>query len=214
MVSKEVKKLCFDLLKEKFAPLGHKANKKDQQFIKLNDFGFDGIFFSTAEYAGIKRYDIKFFICVRIEKVQRLINLTRDFAVENQQYKNPTCIINIGAFTGNPTLNFETFSVEDVENAVETFWKTYNDYGVEHIRKCYDVNFLNSFYPKYANMSKDWFTASNWYIAVPTVAYLAEREKFPSFRKEYTAYLVDDLNMPVNKLNEMNEYLDHILLIV
>ncbi|MFP9113812.1 hypothetical protein ACLI1A_07700 [Flavobacterium sp. RHBU_3] len=210
MFSKDVKKLCFDLLKEKFVPLGYKANRKGQEFIKPNDFGFDGMFFSTAEYAGLKRYDIKFFVEVRIEKIQQLINLTNEFVNDTQQFINPTCIVNIGTFTGNRTLNFETFSPEDVENAVETFWKIYNDYAIEFIKKCYDIDFLNSFYAKYANMSKDWFTAASWFIAAPTVAYLANKETFPEFRKKYMVYLTNDLNFPEDRLNEINEYLDKI----
>nr|WP_322624222.1 hypothetical protein [uncultured Flavobacterium sp.] len=216
MFSKDVKSLAYNLLKEKFAPLGYKGNKKNQEFIKKNDAGFDGMFFSTVEYAGLKRYDIKFFVCVRIEEIQRLINLTKKFANDTQQFINPTCIINIGCFTGNYNLNFETFSPEDVENAVETFWKIYNEDAVAHVKKCYDVNFLNTFWKTYGLSQtnsidvKNWFTASNWYIAVLTVAYLADKDTFPTFRKQFSDYLINDRKMPEDKQIEMNAYLDTI----
>lgn len=210
MDAKEVKNLCFDLLKEKLTPLGYKGNKKEQEFIKMNDIGFDKVYFGIVAYPGLGRCDVDFFISVRIEKIQMLVNRAFKFTNENRKYINPTCNINIGTFVGNPKLDFETFSPEDVKNAVETFWQIFQDFGIEHIKKCYDINFLNSIYPTYKRDSWDWFTASNWYFAILTVAYLADKKTFPAFRKEFTDYLVNDLNMPENKLNEMNEYLDNL----
>lgn len=210
MIVKEVKNLCFDLLKEKLNPLGFKPNKKEGRFNKINELGFDEIWFGTAEYAALKTYKLYIYISVRIDKIQSLINLTKDFDDENQKYKNPTCNINCGAFIGQPDLEFEIRTPQDVENAVATFWKIFQDDGIEHLQKCYDIHFLNSIYPTYKDKSDDWFTATNWYIAVPTVAYLADKATFSEFRKEYTSYLVNDLKMPENRLDEMNTYLDKI----
>ena len=210
MVAKEVEKLCFDLLKEKLTPLGYKGNKKEQEFIKMNDNGFDGMFFHIIKYSQIKRYDIKFVVIVRVNEIEKLKDIFIKYYDESQKFKNPTCVVNIGTLVGDTKLRFETFSPEDVKNAVETFWQIFQDFGIEHIKKCYDIKFLNSIYPKHKDKSNYWFTASSWYFAIPTVAYLADKKTFPVFRKEFTNYLVNDLNMPENKLNEMNEYLDNI----
>lgn len=210
MVIKEVKNLCFDLLKEKLAPLAYKADKKDQRFTKLNELGFDEISFGTVEYKALKRHKLYIYISVRVDKIEELKSLFIRFYDKSQEEKNPTCNINCGLFIDNPTLEFEIASPEDVENAVETFWKIYNEHAIEHIKKCYDIDFLNALYSKYGKDCKLWLTVSDWYIVVPTIAYLANKETFPEFRKEYTAYLVNDLKMPEIKLKEMNEYLDKI----
>lgn len=210
MVIKEVKNLCFDLLKEKLAPLAYKENKKDQRFTKLNELGSDDIWFGTVEYKALKRHKLYIYISVRIDKIEELKSLYTQFYDASQGYKNPTCNINCGLFIDNPTLEFEIASPEDVKNAVETFWQIYNEHATEHIKKCYDINFLNTLYPKYANQCKDWFTISDWFISVPTVAYLANKETFPEFRKEYMTYLENEMKMPEDMLIEMNEYLDKI----
>jgi hypothetical protein len=211
MVVKEVKSICFDLLKEKLTPLEFKPNKKQGRFTKLNEFGFDEIWFGTVEYAALKTYKLYFYISVRIDRIERLKNLFINYHDENAKLKNPTCNINCGTLIGNPSLEFEIHTHQDVINAVETFWKIYKDYGIDHIKKCYDINFLNSLFPTYHNNCKDWLTVHGWYMVVPTVAFLADKKTFPEFRKEYTSYLVNDLKMPENKLSEMNEYLDKII---
>lgn len=210
MVAKEVRNLCFDLLKEKLIPLGYKPNKKEGKFRKINEHGFDEVWFGLAEYAALKRYDIYIYISVRVDEIEKLKNLYIKNLSEKAKLESRTCNINCGSFIDNSNLDFVIHTPQDIQNAVERFWNIYQDFGIEHIKKCYDINFLNSIYPKYKKDSNKWFTAASWYIAILTVAYLANKETFIDFRKEFTAYLVDDLKMPENKLIEMNEYLDKI----
>lgn len=213
MVAKEVRSLCFDLLKEKLIPLGYKPIKKDGKFRKINEQGFDEVRFGLAEYAALKRYDVHIYICVRVDEIEKLKNLYIEYYSEKAKLESLTCNINCGTFIDNPELEFIIQTPQDIENAVEKFWSIYQDFGIEHIKKCYDINFLNSLYSSYSNKCKDWLSAYAWYITVLTIAYLANKETFLDFRKEFTAYLVDDLKMPENKLIEMNEYLDKITML-
>ncbi len=210
MVVKEVKNLCFDLLKEKLAPLEYKPNKKEQRLTKLNDLGFEEISFGTVEYAKLKTYKVYFYVSVRLNAVEDLKEHFIQFFDESAKHKNPTCNINCGSFIGNPDLKFEIKSPEDVENAVATFWNVYNEHAIEYIKKCYDIQFLNSLYTTYGKDCKDWLTISDWFIVVPTIAFLADIETFPAFRKEFTDYLINELKMPENKQQEYNAYLDKI----
>lgn len=209
MLIKEVKNLCFDLLKEKLNPLAYKADKKELQFTKSNEFGFDAIWFGTVEYKDLKRHKLYFYISVRVDEIEKLKNLYMNHN-DSQKDKTVTCNINCGSFIGNPDLEFEISSPEDVKNAVATFWQIHNDHIVEDIKKYYDIDFLNSLYPKYGKKCNDWFNASSWYITVPTIAYLANKVTFPEFRKEYLDYLTNDLNIPESRFNKVNQYLDTI----
>lgn len=213
MVAKEVRSLCFDLLKEKLIPLGYKPNKKEGKFRKINEYGFDEVWFGLAEYAALKRYDVYIYISVRVDEIENLKNIYIKSLSEKAKLESRTCNINCGTFIDNPNLEFEIYTPKDIANAVDTFWNIYQNFGIEHIKKCYDINFLNSIYPTYRDKSDNWFTATNWYIAILTVAYIANKETFPEFRKEFTVYLVNDLKMPENRLQEMNEYLDKITIL-
>lgn len=211
MVVKEVKNLCFDLLKEKLVPLGYKPTKTGiKRFTKVNDLGFDEIWFGSVEYANLKMYKIYFYISVRIDAVEELKANFIKFVDENAKKRKPTCNINCGTFIGNHKLEFEIRTPEDVENAVATFWNIYNEHAVEHIKKCYDIHFLNSLYPKYANMCKDWLSVSDWFVAVPTIAFLADKPNFPTFRKSFMEYLINEMEMPEIRQKEVNAYLDKI----
>ena len=210
MVIKEVKNMCFDLLKEKLVPLGYMPLKKEQEFTKLNDFGFDKINFGTVEYAALKTYKIYIYVCVRLNAVEELKEHFIKFVDEHAKQNNSTCNINCGSFIGNSSLQFEIKSPEDVENAVAIFWNIYNEHAIEYIKKCYDIQFLNSLYPTYGKACKDWLTISDWFAVVPTIAFLANKETFPAFRKEFADYLINELKMPENKQQEYNAYLDKI----
>lgn len=210
MVIKEVKNLCFDLLKEKLVPLGYKPLKKGLEFTKLNDLGFDKIWFGTTEYAHLKMYKIYIYVSVRIDAVEQLNQHAHEFHDESQIYREPTCNINCGAFTGNPNLEFEIRTPEDVVQAVETFWNIYNEHAVEHIKKCYDIQFLNSIYPKYGERAQDWLVDYGWYFKVFTIAFLANKDTFPTFRKEFTDYLINDLNFPEDVQQDIDVFLNKI----
>lgn len=211
MVVKEVKNLCFDLLKEKLVPLGYKTNKKEFRFTKLNDLGFDEVWFGSVEYANLKMYKIYIYVAVRVNAVEELDVLAHNFHDENQKNKSQTCNINCGTFIGNPDLKFEIRTPEDVENAVATFWNIYTEHAIEHIRKCYDIQFLNAIYPKYGKEgAKDWLVIYGWYYKIFTIAYLADKDKFPAFRTAFTDYLINELNMPEKDLQKLNVYLDTI----
>lgn len=211
MVVKEVKNLCFDLLKEKLVPLGYKTNKKEFKFSKLNDLGFDEVWFGSVEYANLKMYKIYIYVAVRVNAVEELDVLAKDFHDETQKYKSRTCNINCGTFIGNPKLEFEIRTPGDVENAVATFWNIYNEHAVEHIRKCYDIQFLNTIYPTYGQEgAKDWLVVHGWFYKILTIAYLADKDKFPAFRKEFTDYLIHENKMPEEIQQELNVYLDTI----
>ena len=43
-----------------------------------------------------------------------------------------------------------------------------------------------------------------------TIAYLADKDKFPAFRKEFTDYLIHENKMPEEIQQELNVYLDTI----
>lgn len=210
MVVKEVKNLCFDLLKEKLDPLGYKPNKKEQRLTKLNNLGFEEISFGTVEYASLKTYKVYFYISVRLNAVEELKEHFIQFFDESAKHKNPTCNINCGSFIGNPDLKFEIKSPEDVENAVAIFWNVYNEHAIEYIKKCYDIQFLNTLYPTYGRACKDWLTISDWFIVVPTIAFLADKPNFPTFRKSFMEYLINEMEMLEIRQKEVNAYLDKI----
>ena len=177
--------------------------------MRANDRGFDWVLFSIVEYAALKQYDILFSVGMRLNKVQELVNQMFSFHQEEQKNKNLTCIVDIGSFTGNHDLKFETFSTADIETAVDRFWEIYIGQAEKYIQNCYDLAFLNRIFPEHREKANRWLTAFQCYVTVPTVAWLADGEGFADFRQAYTKYLVE-CHIPEDKLDELNSYLDRI----
>ena len=107
MVVKDVKDLCFSLLKEKLTPLGYKSNKKKQAFTKINDLGFDQIRYGTVEYANLKLYKVYFYIGIRIDEVERIDNFAHKFHEEAFKSQSLTCNLNCGTLIGQEKLEFD-----------------------------------------------------------------------------------------------------------
>lgn len=178
--------------------------------------GFDEVRFGTVEYANLKLYNLYFYVAVRVDKVQELENLAHDFSTEDAHLKTVTSNVNCGTLIGQHKFEFDIRSPEDVENAVGTFWEIYNEHAIEHIKKCYDIDYLNSLWPTYGLLQtngidiRNWLTIYGWYHKVLTIAYLANPQTFPQFREEFINYLVNERNFPDDVRQKLDEYLDKI----
>lgn len=209
MNARDVRSHCYEQLKQELTTRGFTGNKKERQFVRANAQGFDQVFFGVVEYAALKEYVILFSIGVRVDRVQELVNQTIRFHVPEQAAKALTCLVDIGRFIGHDELRFSTFSLDDIDAAVSRFLEIYDQHVETFFKNAYDIAFLNSLFPRLQNKVKYWLTPTKWYVTVPTVAWLADAATFPQFRKDYTAYM-HELDIPQDKLDKLNTYLDSI----
>lgn len=209
MNKKDVKDICFELLESDLKVLDYKKDKKDNRFKRTNSLGFDSIYIAIYDFPFINEYHIEFLIQIRVNKVQKWINIAENIN-EDMAEKTATCIVNPGLLLGKPDLKYITHDRKDIENAVKDFLAIFRNYGLQHIQKCYDINYLNTFYKLYGLDCRYWFSAFNWYFAVLTVAFFADKSNFPKFRKSFISYLISELDFSSEMIDDLDKYLDRL----
>ena len=188
MKKKQVVDLYCELLGPELKKYAFSSNKSDMAFTRKTDNGFDRIRLSIVSYGNLGEHWVDFIFQMRNNEVQSLVNYPLKV---NPKAFGKTVTLNTRI---KELLQVDTFvdivkTEADIQKSAKRFFNIFVSKGVGYFEHYSSLENLFVIFETIPDKAWNYFGPYGWYYSVIAVAWLYDKQNFPTFREAFYQYL-------------------------